>query len=174
MFQKPLVSIIVPVYNTNRFLAECIQSLLALSTKMASLEVVLVDDGSTDGSGEMCDGYALKDDRVRVIHQENQGVSAARNTGVHAAVGDYLVFVDSGDYVHPALLDEGIKIMMLHHADMIVCRSLIVDEHGKAMKQERITHFEVASGINLYQRIYLGERLISFMACWYRGIRMAR
>ena len=132
-----LVSIIVPVYNTCRYLAECIDSLIAISTKRAEIEIILIDDGSTDGSGEMCDGYALKDSRIRVIHQENQGVSAARNAGLDVAQGEYLMFVDSDDYVHPKIISHLFGLMQKHGADMASGGYYEVDENGREKKYSR-------------------------------------
>lgn len=93
-----LISVIVPVYNTAPFLEECISSIL--SQTYALLEVILVDDGSTDDSGLICDRIANEDNRIRVIHQPNAGLGAARNTGLSIASGDYIMFIDSDDYIN--------------------------------------------------------------------------
>ena len=93
----PDVSVIVPVYNVKPYLEKCVDSILVL--KERDLEVILVDDGSMDGSGAVCDRYAEKDARVSVIHQANGGLSAARNSGLLAASGEYVCFVDSDDYL---------------------------------------------------------------------------
>ena len=98
-----LVSIIVPVYNVEPYLCICLDSLVGQTYEQ--IEILLVDDGSTDGSGRICDAYAGKDDRIRVCHKRNQGVSAARNTGIEMAGGEYLVFVDSDDCVHRQLVE---------------------------------------------------------------------
>ena len=97
-----LVSIIVPVYNVEPYLCICLDSLVGQTYEQIE---ILVDDGSTDGSGRICDAYAGKDDRIRVCHKRNQGVSAARNTGIEMAGGEYLVFVDSDDCVHRQLVE---------------------------------------------------------------------
>lgn len=97
------ISVIVPIYNTKPYLAECIESILAQKINVP-IEVLLIDDGSTDGCGEVCDKYAARDERVRVIHQENQGLSAARNAGIDAAKGRYYSFIDSDDVVLPRFL----------------------------------------------------------------------
>lgn len=99
----PLLSVIVPVYQAELFLPQCVNSLLVQSHR--DFELLLIDDGSPDSSGTMCDAYAEKDSRVRVIHKTNGGVSSARNAGLDAARGDYVVFVDSDDYVDPGYLD---------------------------------------------------------------------
>ena len=99
---QPLVSFIVPVYKVAAYLPACVDSILA--QQGASFEVILVDDGSPDESGQICDDYAEKDARVRVIHQENAGVSAARNAGLDAAIGQWLCFVDGDDWIAPDFL----------------------------------------------------------------------
>lgn len=94
---KPFFSVIVPVYNVEKYLHRCVDSILAQS--YSDFEVLLVDDGSMDKSGTICDEYALKDNRIRVFHQANAGVSAARNKGIDEAKGEYVIFVDSDDYI---------------------------------------------------------------------------
>ena len=98
MEKNALVSVIVPVYNVKLYLEHCLTSILDQSYN--NLEIIIVDDGSTDGSGIICDAYAERDSRCIVVHKENQGVWAARNTGQKLAKGDYILFVDSDDYIH--------------------------------------------------------------------------
>lgn len=98
---EPLISVIVPVYKTEAELPRCLDSLLAQTHK--SLEIILVDDGSPDACGAICDAYAKKDKHIRVIHQQNKGVSAARNAGIEAAHGEYIGFMDSDDWAEPEL-----------------------------------------------------------------------
>lgn len=100
----PLVSVIIPIYNTAVYLPQCLDSLLGQS--FTEFELILVDDGSTDGSGAMADRYAAADARVRVIHQANQGVSAARNRGLDAATGTYVTFVDADDWVEAGYFEQ--------------------------------------------------------------------
>lgn len=104
MENKKMVSVIVPVYKAEKFIAKCIESILSQTYK--NLELILVDDGSPDRSGEICDEYAAKDDRIRVVHTVNQGPSCARNTGIDHAKGEYLVFVDSDDWVSPVYIQN--------------------------------------------------------------------
>ena len=94
-----LVSIVVPVYNVASYLDKCVKSIVQQSYK--ELEVILVDDGSTDHSSEICDCWAMKDERIHVIHKSNGGLSDARNVGFAITSGKYISFVDSDDYVHP-------------------------------------------------------------------------
>ena len=95
--EKPSVSVIVPVYKAESFLSNCINSILNQTYR--DLEVILVDDGSPDFSGQICEEYAEKDGRVKVIHQKNAGAAAARNCGLKAAAGKYIAFVDSDDWI---------------------------------------------------------------------------
>ena len=101
------ISVIVPIYNTKPYLAECIESILDQKINVP-IEVLLIDDGSTDGCGEVCDKYAARDERVRGIHQENQGLSAARNAGLAAADSEYLVFLDADDALRPGALQAAL------------------------------------------------------------------
>ena len=114
---KELVSIIVPVYNTGEYLIPCLQSLCDQTYE--NLEIILVDDGSTDGSGAVCDEFARRDDRVKVIHQKNAGVSAARNAGLDAASGAYLTFVDADDGLVPAAVETALRYLLENSADVV-------------------------------------------------------
>ena len=113
----PLVSIIVPVYKAEQWLHRCVDSILAQT--MTDFELLLIDDGSPDKSGEICDEYAAKDNRVRVFHKENGGVSSARNLGLDNAVGDFVMFVDSDDWIVSDCLELCIKEIFenenIHH-----------------------------------------------------------
>ena len=96
---KDLISVIVPVYNVETYLPQCLESILDQDHK--ELEIILIDDGSTDASGKICDQYAARDSRIQVIHQKNGGAAAAKNAGLRAATGEYLAFADSDDYLEP-------------------------------------------------------------------------
>lgn len=123
------ISVIVPIYNTRTWLEECVRSILEQRFS-APFEVLLVDDGATDGSGELCDQLAAQDSRIRVIHQENQGLSAARNTGMDAAEGRYYAFVDSDDILRPAYLQTLYDACEQNDAYMAVCAVEDVAEDG--------------------------------------------
>lgn len=97
----PQISVIVPVYKTEKYLDQCVRSILGQS--FVDLELILVDDGSPDSCGEMCEHYVEKDSRVKVIHQPNQGLSSARNAGIGIALGKYIGFIDSDDWIHPEM-----------------------------------------------------------------------
>lgn len=115
----PPISVIVPVYQVKNYIDECLESLLAQT--YTNLEIILVDDGSTDGSGEKCDKYAGLDARIRVIHQENQGLSGARNAGLDVSVGEYVAFVDSDDLVLPDYIMVLYKVLNKYQADIAAC-----------------------------------------------------
>ncbi len=105
--EECLVSIVVPVYNAEPYLRRCLDSLCGQTYH--NIEIILIDDGSVDGSGGICDEYAQTDPRIRAIHKQNEGVSAARNDGIVHAGGEYLIFVDSDDYVHRELVELYMK-----------------------------------------------------------------
>ena len=98
-----LVSVIVPVYNVSPYLREAIDSVINQTYK--ELEIIIVDDGSTDGSGAICEEYASSDSRIKLIHQSNRGLSGARNTGLECATGDFVAFVDSDDSISPVFIE---------------------------------------------------------------------
>lgn len=116
-----MISVIVAVYNIREYISRCIESILAQSYK--DLEILLIDDGSTDDSGKICDEYAGKDARIKVIHQKNQGLGAARNTGMSIAAGEFIAFVDGDDWIEPDMYAEMVKNAELHGADLVVCRN---------------------------------------------------
>lgn len=116
---EPLISVIVPVYNVEKYVGTCVDSILAQT--YTKLEVLLVDDGSTDSSGVLCDEYARKDMRVRVIHKENGGLSDARNTGMKTAQGTYFAFVDSDDSIAEDYIAYLYGMIEKHHAQIAVC-----------------------------------------------------
>ncbi len=114
-----LISIIVPVYNVQLFLRECIDSLITQT--YPNLEIILVDDGSTDASGEICDEYASKDERIIVVHKQNGGLSEARNIGIDKATGRYIGFVDSDDWISPDMYERLWKRITTGNHDIAVC-----------------------------------------------------
>lgn len=101
--ELPLISVIVPIYNVETYLPQCINSIL--ESTYTNLEVILVDDGSTDNSNQICDEFKAKDSRCKVIHQINSGLSAARNMGLKEAKGEYISFIDGDDYISPIMLE---------------------------------------------------------------------
>ncbi len=116
---EALISVIVPVYRVEAYLPRCVESLLGQTCEV--FELILVDDGSPDGCGKLCDGYAVRDPRVRVIHKENGGLSDARNAGLAVARGEYLAFVDSDDWVAPRYLERLLAGLEETGADICEC-----------------------------------------------------
>ena len=117
--QKYKLSIIVPVYNTQQYLPKCIHSLL--SQKLHNFEILLIDDGSTDGTEKLCDDYQQKYSRIKVVHQTNQGVSMARNIGVQIAQGEYIAFVDSDDWIEDEMYLTMINLAEKYQSDIVKC-----------------------------------------------------
>lgn len=124
----PLVSVIIPVYNVEAYLRCCIDSVLSQSYK--NLEVILVDDGSTDSSGKICDNYAALYACVSVYHKENEGLSEARNYGLAKAHGDYINFLDSDDWMEPGMYESLLALICQYDADVAVC-NYFVHEGGE-------------------------------------------
>ncbi len=128
----PKVSVVVPVYNVKDYLEKCVDSILAQTEP--DFELLLVDDGSTDGSGALCDTLAEKDPRIRVIHQENRGLGGARDTGIEAAAGTWLLLVDSDDWIDPQVLEKALEAGERKQAELVVFGYRTVDEQGRALR----------------------------------------
>ena len=114
---KPLISVIIPVYQVVPYLKQCIESII--NQTYSNLEIILIDDGSTDESGKICDQYADTDNRINVVHQENKGLSASRNKGIELANGEYLSFIDSDDWVDQRFIDVMYKISISSGCDIV-------------------------------------------------------
>lgn len=130
---QSLVSVVVPIYNTELYLEQCIDSVLQQNFK--DFELVLVDDGSTDNSGKICDRYALTDNRVKVIHKPNGGLVDACRVGIENSTGKYLLFVDSDDWIDTDMLEKLCSAAEKHSADIVLCH-LIREEENKGIKRE--------------------------------------
>ncbi|MCB2353216.1 glycosyltransferase [Clostridium estertheticum] len=122
---NPLISIIVPIYNVEVYIRNCVDSILGQSYE--NLEIILVDDGSPDNCGDICDEYRSKDKRIKVIHKKNGGLSSARNAGIDIASGDYLGFIDSDDWIERDMYESLYNALTSHKADISVCGRYIVD-----------------------------------------------
>lgn len=136
---KELISVIVPIYNVEKYLNRCIKSIINQS--YTNLEIILVDDGSPDRCGEICDEWAKKDKRIKVIHKKNGGLSDARNVGIEIAQGEYLSFIDSDDYVHKDFIKVLYENCLKNNADISMCgfRQTDKDENiNKEIKNENI------------------------------------
>ena len=128
------ISVIIPVYNVEKYLNKCVDSVISQTYK--DLQIILVDDGSTDRSSKICDKYAKADTRISVIHKQNGGLSSARNAGMEIVEGDYITFLDSDDYVSPTVYEELYKIIKSQDSDSIACTCFRrVDEAGNVYKK---------------------------------------
>ena len=131
---EALVSVIIPVYNVSPYLREALDSVVHQTYK--NLEILVIDDGSTDESGTICDEY-LSDPRVAVIHQENRGLSGARNTGLDRATGDYIAFLDPDDAYHPDMIMQLLQALLEYGADMSICRFVNIKPDMHMIKSEK-------------------------------------
>lgn len=161
-----LISIIVPVYNVEKYVLKCLQSIQ--NQTYQNFEVIIVDDGSIDGGGEICDKFAESDKRFGVIHQSNMGLSAARNTGLEVAKGEFLMFVDSDDYIHPQMLEILYRCCVEKKAEVAVCKYLTFGE-GEDVNFSSINwdacDTMVVSGIESCQRIYTETVCETVISC---------
>ena len=153
------VSVIVPVYNAEKYLRRSVDALLAQT--LQDLQIILVDDGSKDTSGAICDEYAQKDARIHVIHQKNQGCGFARNSGLDAACGEYVGFADADDWVEPHMFESLYAAAVEHDADMVVAGMQRVDVIGDQERKEGFTvggfdTLEVFSGEQGRKKLILG------------------
>lgn len=132
----PLVSIIIPIYNVENYLEQCIISVVHQTYK--NLEIILVNDGSPDNSGKICDNFALMDKRIKVIHKMNGGLSSARNAGIDIAKGEYLGFVDSDDTIEPFMYEKLMTAIKRDGTDLAVCAINYVFENGKKLTKTNL------------------------------------
>ena len=123
-----LISVIVPVFKVEAYLAKCIESIRCQT--YSNFELILVDDGSPDGSPQICDDYAAVDDRIRVIHKNNRGLSSARNAGLDIAQGEFICFIDSDDYIKPEYLETLLTLQRKNNADLVICEYDYVEKNG--------------------------------------------
>lgn len=126
MDRQPLISIVVPVYNVANYVGACLDSILNQSYK--NLEIILVDDGSTDGSGDVCDKYASENENIIIVHQENGGLSVARNTGLDLVTGEFVTFVDSDDMIHREYISTLYKYIEVERADISAVSSVTIQD----------------------------------------------
>lgn len=164
---SPIISIIVPVYKAESYLHRCVDSILAQT--FSDFEVLLIDDGSPDKSGEICDEYALEDSRVRVFHKENGGVGSARQCGIDNAVGIYSIHVDPDDWVEPTMLEELYNKAVTENADMVICDFYVSRNGENKCRTQQIsneTSSEVLENL-LFHRLHgsLWNKLIK-LSCY--------
>lgn len=133
------ISVIIPVYNAEKYLRKCVESVIAQT--YTDWEMILVDDGSNDGSADIIDEYAGKDTRIRTIHQENAGPGVARNAGIRNALGEYIVFLDSDDMVTPDYFEK----LSRETADVVFIDIDQVDEHMNILCEEHMSNYRMLS-----------------------------
>ena len=166
-----LISVIVPIYKVEKYLAQCVDSILSQTHK--DLEVILVDDGSPDGCGAMCDDYAKRDSRVRVIHKENGGLSDARNAGLAVCTGDYIGFVDSDDYIAPDMYETLAAFAEKEDLDVAMCGVTRVWPDHKELSEDFAPMVLTDSNEIIYQ-LFVNPHNLSTPAVWCRMYRASR
>lgn len=149
---KPLLSVILPVYNVAPYLRRSVDSVISQSYK--NMEIILVDDGSTDGSSEICDEYKKKDNRIIVIHQANGGLSDARNKGLNTSSGEWIAFLDSDDWIHPSMYETLIDLAIEQNADMITCKSVNCYEDGSTEDSNSTGEMRVFSSDDMIRGLW--------------------
>lgn len=153
--QDELISVILPIYNVELYLKECIESVIGQSYK--NLEIILVDDGSTDQSHYICDEYAKKDRRIKVIHKKNGGLSDARNVGIRASSGSYIALVDSDDLIAQNFIEELYGCCINSNAMIAVCAYSKFSNKDEISISDYQDITQIVSGRKLIKQIYLGE-----------------
>lgn len=155
---EKLVSVLVPVYNTEKYLEKCLDSII--NQTYTNLEIILVDDGSTDNSGKICDAYAERDVRIKVIHKHNEGLVRARKTGLENATGEYIAFVDSDDWIEPNMYEEMLEKALETDADFVESGYLEFHEYTEKTMERKLAEgfFDLrGGGIADHVRAYMGE-----------------
>lgn len=181
MNESVKVSVIVPIYNVGKYIGKCILSIIEQTYK--NIEIILVDDGSLDDSGNIADEYATRDNRIKVLHKTNAGVSAARNSGLDAATGDFVCFSDGDDYVMPNYVEHLLKLCLTYHADVAYTVDMYTTFHNEHIANnqvkvitpedatENILCYKVPIGVysKLFNREFLVKNNIRFLEDVYIG-----
>ena len=181
MNESVKVSVIVPIYNVEKYIGKCILSIIEQTYK--NIEIILVDDGSLDDSGNIADEYATRDNRIKVLHKTNAGVSAARNSGLDAATGDFVCFSDGDDYVMPNYVEHLLKLCLTYHADVAYTVDMYTTFHNEHIANnqvkvitpedatENILCYKVPIGVysKLFNREFLVKNNIRFLEDVYIG-----
>ena len=181
----PEISVVVPVYNVEQYLELCIKSITAQT--FSDIEIIIVDDGSTDSSSSICDDFEKKDKRISVIHQENSGLGGARNTGINAATCSYILFVDSDDTINKNLIEVTYQAALENHSDIVRFDILRVDDRGEALgildsalpKEKPLAFFDnlllltdVSACNKLFRRsLFIDNEIFFPKHLWYEDLR---
>ena len=178
------VSIIVPVYNVEKYLEKCLDSIVKQTYE--NIEIILVDDGSTDKSGTILDQYAEMDNRISVIHKKNEGVSTARNTGIEAARGEYICFADADDYLMPDYVEYLLTLAVDKNADIAMTVDMFTTFHPDQIENDDIIvrtpeeatidilSYNMPIGVycKIFKREFLGENIRFVPHIYRRGIQL--
>lgn len=168
----PKISIIIPIYNSEEFLNQSIESLLHQSLK--EIEVILVNDGSTDRSGEICDSFAERDFRIKVINKTNSGAADSRKLGIESATGDYIGFLDSDDWVHPDMYKTLYEYAKKENADIVQCGYISTHQRTEKMNfiQSKYHKYKIMTSREAFLQLYgmIDEKNINFLL-WNKIIR---
>lgn len=165
----PLITVVLPIYNVAKWLDTCIQSIVKQTYR--NLQIILVDDGSTDESPTICERWAAKDNRINVVHQQNAGLSAARNTGLRLRKGEYVCFVDSDDYVEHDYVQRMLDTALAEQADMVVCNVRKEDENGDTPAEEADPGFETKTLTSRQYMIYAMQSSWKHIVAWNKLYR---
>ena len=157
----PIISIIVPIYNVGKYLPKCIESILNQTFK--NFELILVNDGSTDNSGVVCDDYAKKDTRIKIVHKSNGGVSSARNAGLYVAKGEYIGFVDPDDYIDKNMYEKLYRLCIDNNSDIAICR-FNREINGKIQNKESTEEIIELNNMEAMNELFKGN-LYRFSLC---------
>lgn len=159
MIEEDMISIIVPIYNVEKYLDRCIKSILNQTYK--NLQIILVDDGSPDNCGKICDEYALKDKRIEVIHKENGGVSSARNIGLEKVKGKYIGFVDADDYISEDMYESMLNLIKNNDADTCICNLYIEENNSLSIKNKNIGN-KIYNRMEILKEVILDKNIQSY------------
>lgn len=152
MTKRPTLSVIIPTYNSSKYIKRCIDSII--NQTYSDLEVIIVDDGSTDGTSEICDEYAKNTPNITVIHQPNSGQSVARNKGLEVASSEFITFVDSDDYIAPDMYERMMPHLQSVNSDIVICDSRRVSENEVFEPQIDIRNAVFLTNDDLWQMIF--------------------
>lgn len=169
-----VISIIIPVYRAEKYLNTCIESVV--SQTFTDIEILLVDDGSPDRCPQMCDQWAAKDDRIRVLHRPNRGAAAARNAGIEAASGQFLLFVDADDRLKQDALQRAYEAQQANDADLVIFNLQYVDENGTPLSKPDFSSMrdEILDEDGIWERYFsTGERCIYYVVVWNKLYKAA-
>lgn len=165
-----ILSVVVPVYNVEKFLKPCIESILCQS--FTDYELILVNDGSKDRSGEICNYYSKKDNRIKVIHKNNGGLSSARNAGIDIASGEYIAFIDSDDYIRNDMFEILTKLAIENKADIVQCEyKKVYDNIKKYFKNNINDEVKLVNNLEVLSWLYNNQRTVSTIVAWSKIYR---